>query len=142
MLFYVNATTTFDRIACRTGSTFNGTSSVRLGVYNSSSTTFQPTTVAFDAGTVSCTAASTTYAITISESLAAGWYWLSFCQQTAPTTANYITISTIASGLVVQTDTALSGRVGYSQTGISGAFATAGTLSQSGQMPIIGLRAA
>ena len=81
------ASTSIDRIAISTGSTFSGTSSVRLGVYNDSSG--QPGSVAVDGGTVSCTAASTAYTVTVSTTLAAGIYWIALNSQTAATTNTY-----------------------------------------------------
>jgi hypothetical protein len=59
--FLVNEDTTFDRIVAFTGGGFVGTASVRLGVYNNANNL--PTTVRFDAGTVSCTASNTNYLI-------------------------------------------------------------------------------
>ena len=82
--FYVPETATYDRIAIRTASTFSGTAVARLGIYNDSAG--KPTTVVLDAGTVSCTAASTSYIITIAQSLTQGWYWIAANTQTAATT--------------------------------------------------------
>lgn len=127
---FIPSQTTFDRIAIFTGSSFSGTSSVRLGVYND--TDGKPSTVAFDAGTVSCTAASTVYQITINETLNAGLYWLAFCQQTAPTAGWYW--GTSASAVNVNPLFPAGATPGanniqcYYETGITGAFATAGTL--------------
>jgi len=74
-------TASFDRISLRTGASHSGTSTNRLGLYNVSSTTGRPTTVVFDAGTVSASAANTNYEITISQSITAGYYYLAINQQ-------------------------------------------------------------
>jgi hypothetical protein len=85
--FYVTKTTTFDRIGISV-STGQADTIVRLGIYNTSSTTFEPTTVVLDAGTVD-TSSSGTKEITISQSLDAGLYCLAAVRQgtgsTAPT---------------------------------------------------------
>lgn len=137
--FFVNESTTFDRIACRTHSTFSGTATVRLGVYNQANG--GPDTVAFDAGTVSCTAASTTYEITISQTLGAGLYWLAFNSQSNATINSFRSTSTgYYQGLQ---GAALTGaNAGFSQTGVTGAFATAGTLASSSNSPNTFLRKA
>lgn len=126
-MFYVNKTTTFDRIACVTGSTFSGTATVRLGIYNSDSTG-KPTTVVLDAGTVSATAATTNYAITISQTLAAGQYFLAANTQTAATTNTLQgnaaqTIVTV--NLPFSSSTATTYTTGWQEDSITGAFATA-----------------
>ena len=88
--FYISEDATFDRISIRTASTFSGTSTVRLGIYNHNAGF--PDTVNLDAGTVSCTAASTVYEITISKTLTKGWYWLAANTQTAATTNSFTSI--------------------------------------------------
>ena len=127
--FFVPTTTTFDRIAIRTGSAFSGTSSVRLGIYNNSSG--KPSTVLLDAGTVAGTNNNATITITISQQLTPGIYWLAANSQTAATTNQYI-------GAAGQTgwspfigssfNTSFAVIQFYTQTGVTGAFATAGTL--------------
>lgn len=84
---YIWEDATFDRISIITGSTFSGSAVVRLGVYND--TDGDPSTVKFDAGTVSPTASNTTYEITINQTLTKGWYWLAGNSQTAATTNNF-----------------------------------------------------
>ena len=131
---FVPTTTSFDRLAIRTASTFVGSSIVRLGIFNDANGS--PSTVVLDAGTVSCTAASTNYEITISQNLNAGFYWLAFCQQTAATTSTYI--GAIASGasyqnyyLLTQATPDANGIAGLIQSSVSGAFSTATSLSSS-----------
>lgn len=126
--FYLPVQTTFDRIACRTTSAHVGTSTVRMGVYNAGSNGF-PTTVAFDAGTVSANAASTLYEITISQTLSAGWYCLAANQQTIATTPRFFSAATPFGLVTVDTTFSVNGSAGtLRETGITGAFATAGTV--------------
>lgn len=91
--FFLGATTTFDRIAIVTASTFSGSGVIRLGIYNNSNG--KPSSLAFDAGTVSPTANSTTYAITINQTLNAGWYWSAFVPQTVATTNTIVSQTTL-----------------------------------------------
>jgi hypothetical protein len=84
---YLDRTLTLDRLAAVSGPAFVGTSSVRLGIYDSLNG--KPNALVLDAGTVSFTAINTTLQITVSQSLNKGFYWLAFCQQSAPTTAAY-----------------------------------------------------
>jgi hypothetical protein len=138
---YVSESMTFDRIACRTGTSFVGTATVRLGVYNASGG--KPSTVKFDAGTVSCTASSTVYTITISETLTAGWYWLAFCTQGAATTNHFVSSTGVVNSPQLQRYNAAFGQQnGWSQSGVSGAFATAGSVSTAGNLPLVLLRTA
>jgi hypothetical protein len=133
--FIVNKTNTFDRIAIETLSSYVGTGAVRLGIYNNDNTTGKPSTVVLDAGTVATTAASTIYQITISQSLSAGNYWLAFNMQTAAATPNYrlMLVSTASSlGYTVSTTGALASDAGiWLQASVTGAFATAGTLTSA-----------
>jgi len=137
-----NQTQTFDRIAINTGSSYSGTGAVRLGIYNNDSTTAKPSTVLLDAGTVATTAANTVYEITISQSLTAGAYWLAFCVQTAPTTANFVNFNNPTSLDFTVSTTGVSLNHGaWKQTGVSGAFATAGTLVSDSNVAGVTLRA-
>jgi hypothetical protein len=143
---YVNGTITADRIAAYTGPTFVGTASIRLGIYNHDMTTGRPSTVLLDAGTVSATAANTIYQITISQSISTGFYWLVFNQQSAPTTSNYFGCgaSTAVPNPLMQSTTSPSVAQinGYSQSSVTGAFATAGTLSNIQSFPYAWIRTA
>jgi hypothetical protein len=111
---------------------FVGTAVVRLGIYNNSSTD-QPSTVLLDAGTVSPTAASTGYQITINQTLSQGWYWLAINCQTAATTNNHAGVQG-GSGSVGLTGQTLGGAVfsGYQESvNVTSGFATAGTVTGS-----------
>jgi hypothetical protein len=132
--FTVPTSTTFNRIALRTSPTaVTGTGVVRLGIYNCG-TDGKPSTVELDAGTVSVTAASTTFEITINQTLAPGGYFLAFCQQTAFATGGFVgagSSTTALNQLLSAGTTAPSAAmvISWVETGVSGAFATAGSVS-------------
>ena len=141
MRFYVPSSTTFDRIACRTATGFSGTAVVRLGVYNNVNDA--PSNVKFDAGTVSCTAASTVYEITINQTLTEGWYWFAFNSQTNATTNNFAIGQTPHSfypGLWPYGATDFRVQERWQESGVTGAFSTAGTISRNTQMFVVALR--
>jgi hypothetical protein len=139
--FFVSVETTFDRIAVRAGSNFNGTASVRLGIYNS--TSGKPSTVLLDAGTVAPVSPFQVYQVTINQTLQPGFYFIAGNSQTAASTNTYY-------GLGTQTSMSYIGQPSdqfyntifyYSQTGVSGAFATATSLnngtSAAGMAPML-----
>lgn len=141
---YIPETITIDRIAVRTASNFSGTATMRLGMYNMAGGV--PSTVKFDAGTVSCTAANTTYEITINQTLTSGWYCFASNTQTAATTNTFIcpgatmvrgVLSGWASGSAIGVNS-------FQQTGVTGAFATATGTTRTGdnQCPSLGIRIA
>jgi hypothetical protein len=123
--FFLPVTTTFDRILMRTGTTYSGTATVRMGIYNS--TAGLPSTLVLDAGTVSPVATNVSYQITITQQLTPGLYWLAANSQTAATANNYVGIaSNQASTFIGQpySNTTLMTQY-YTQTGVTGAFANA-----------------
>ena len=135
---------TFDRLSFRTNANHSGTIPTRLGIY-ANSTSNKPSTLILDAGTVSATATSTTYEITINQTLTNGWYWLAINGQSASgTMAN----NGWTNGLVTQssflasTATTANSSSFYTQTGVTGAFANAGTLVSVGSAPDIRIRIA
>jgi hypothetical protein len=141
---YIPASTTFDRITMRTASTFSGSAVFRLGIYNNSSDDL-PGTVNLDAGTVSPTAASTNYEITISKTLDAGWYWLAINCQTAATTNAIFALTGNSQG----GNFALSGSAtpngntyyGYEQSvSVTSGFATAASIAGNTTPVIVWLR--
>jgi hypothetical protein len=135
----VAETTTFDRIATRTGASFSGSGVVRLGIYDDSGG--QPSTVVLDAGTVATSASNTAYEITISQTLSAGIYWLAFVSQTNATTNNYRTSITAYYQTAHGTNTGGGGQaIGWTQSGVSGAFATASVSGASYNTPTVWLR--
>lgn len=143
--FQSGLTKTFDRIALQTFSTYTGTGAVRMGIYNNDNTTGKPSTVVLDAGTVATTALDTTYQITISQSLAPGLYWLAFNMQTAPATPRFAgqTTNTVSSlGYAVSSTGNPFNYAGFwLESSVSGAFATAGTLTTTSACSTITLRA-
>ena len=134
-----------DRIAIRTGASFAGAASVRLGIYNNT-TAGQPGSVLLDAGTAAVTAANTNYEITINQNLSPGVYWLAFCSQTSAAQSWYIGAG--ANGSVVSpilpavSSVGTNYTQGWYQTGVSGAFATAANLLVSLASIYVWLRAA
>ena len=135
-------TNTFNRISIQTATSYVGTGAVRLGIYNNDSTTGKPSTVLLDAGTVATTASNTNYEITISQSLTVGYYWLAFNMQTAAATPNFVFSTGAQGGLYTISTVGVSSTAGFwTQTGVSGAFATAGTLVGSNSAASVALRA-
>lgn len=142
--FRVTETKTFDRINFVTSNTtITGTATFRLGIYNQSAGV--PTTVLLDAGTVNATTGNTTYSVTMSQSLSAGVYYLAINMQTA-WTSGFVqradkTYSFYLNNYVNSMfETSTNG--GYYQTGVTGAFATAGTLVADASPFHLALRAA
>lgn len=72
--FWLPHAATFDRISCEVTTTA-GSSTVRLGIYNSTATDM-PGTVLLDAGTVDSAGSTGVKEITISQAMSAGLYWL------------------------------------------------------------------
>lgn len=133
--FYIGKSQTFDRIGVSTGAGFAGTATVRLGIYNMDTTTGKPSTVKFDAGTVSVTTTNTSTYITISQTLTAGWYFTAVNMQTAATTPTFRVNGPFSSSpfLASYNDNA-NGRPSFQEDSITGAFATAGTLTRQGNV--------
>jgi hypothetical protein len=142
---FVSTSNTFDRIGIISASTFVGSSTVRLGIY--SDTAGSPNTLVLDAGTVAPSASGQVNQITINQTLATGFYWLAFCQQgTAPTTANYQgnTNSASVPNLLINASNTIGANqlAGFFQSSVTGAFANAGTVTQTTLCPFVWLRSA
>jgi hypothetical protein len=118
----------------------------RLGIYNADLTTGRPSTVYLDAGTVVVTTANTNFEITISTTPPAGYYFLAVNAQTVTSgSIEIVTQTGTILGNYGQTSSSLTGALQqrYQQTGVTGAFATAGTLTPSSNDPfLVGLRIA
>jgi hypothetical protein len=127
--FFVPVTTTFDRIAVRTGNGYSGTGSVRMGIYNS--TSGKPSTLILDAGTGATASANQTVAITISQQLTPGIYWVAANSQTAATTNTFVGPLTANATIYIGQPLASNqaGIIFYSQSSVTGAFADAASLS-------------
>jgi hypothetical protein len=145
----IPTTTTYDRIGLRTTATFSGTGSVRLGIY--SDLNGKPDTVVLDAGLISPTDASTSYEITISQSLSAGFYWLAFNVITAATTNSFQGVSAGSGSNNIANMGGFTGlsfsnstpQIGWVESvSAASSFATAGSLSSATQVPAIGIRVA
>ena len=143
--FFVPETTTYNQISIRSGSTFSGTGTVRLGIYRE--TQGKPSTLVLDAGTVSVTAASTVYTATISQSLTAGMYFLAANSQVAAAT-NTFYISSIGVGTTALFLIGVPGALnatptaGWSQSSVTGAFANATSLTAVNGLFRMSMRAA
>ena len=144
--FFVPVSTSFDRLAIVTAAAAGVTSGViRLGIYNNNAGV--PSSLVLDAGTLTTTAAAT-YQITISQTLAAGFYWLAFVQTTAPTLGSYNfagnNSSLFQNGFILSSSSpTANGQNGWNEDGITGALpSTAGTLSAIIGMPYVWIRAA
>lgn len=143
-------TCTIDRIAISTRSTPTPTSgnTTRLGIYANSSANL-PGNLIIDAGTVNPAAVNTSYEITISQAITSGWHWLAMNRQvTSGTAPNYRAAEASAylpamSFLTSSGDGSLPTAKGYTQTGVTGAFANATSLSLlTGISPTIFVRIA
>lgn len=126
--FLVEKTQTFDRIACRTSSTVTGSGTMRLGIYNNSNK--RPSTVLLDAGTVAFSAVSTVYAITIDQTLTPGWYWLAAVMQSSGGSTSFVTVGESVPFNVMSLSATMNAfQPTWSQTGVTGAFDTAASLT-------------
>jgi hypothetical protein len=139
-MIFIQGAITVDRIAIRTHSNFSGTAVVRLGLYNASNG--QPSTVVFDAGTVSCTAANTVYEITISQTIQPGWYFTACNTQTAASTNTFAaTGSAYREGItLVGTNIDVNNRDNWHQDSVTGAFNTATSLTKQDSSVIVFFR--
>lgn len=109
---------------------------IRLGIYNNNGGI--PGTLVVDAGTVSGTTTGAK-SITISETLAAGQYWIAIASQGAPTTHPTVRASFGFTGYIPQPLTATYVRAGFDSYGVSGALATTYSVSgqDSGEFPFV-----
>jgi hypothetical protein len=125
---------TVDRIGIVTTTGFSGTASVRLGIF--ANTNGRPGNLILDAGTVAPSASGTAYTITISQSLAAGVYWVAMNSITAASTNSFYYIPNqnasfnVLFGGAIGTGITNGGVTTFTQsyTATSG-FANPGTLS-------------
>lgn len=121
----------FDRIAIHTMPNTSETGLVRLGIYNNFET--RPSSLILDAGTVSCSAPSTRFQITINITLESGWYWLAFNIQSVQSGPNFVGrvyyppmpgISNFVNGTIMPINYAV-----LYQASVNGAFSDAGNFS-------------
>ena len=136
--FFVKTSTTYDRIAYQHDIVSGGNVVTRLGIYNNDYTTYKPSTLVVDAGTLTETSAGFK-TMTINQTLSAGWYWLALNMQSfTATTRTYRGRNTGAGntntaivGFPLVSDSDLQTIIGYYETSVTGAFTTAGTLVES-----------
>jgi hypothetical protein len=131
-MYFPNAVT-LDRLQILTRNVFSGTAVFRLGIYNDNGGI--PNTVLVDGGTVSATAATTAYTVTISQAVNSGWYWLALNMQTAATNSSIYGSSAsvvLPNPLYPKVAAGANATPAYSQsvTTTSG-FATAASLSDA-----------
>jgi hypothetical protein len=114
---------------------------MRLGIYNNSNK--KPSTVVLDAGTVAFSATTTVYAITINQTLTPGWYWLAAVMQSSGGSTSFTTIGDVVPFNVISLTTTFNGlQPTWQQTGVTGAFATAASLtSTTSSRTLVALRA-
>jgi hypothetical protein len=141
--FFVSENASFDRILVRSASTFVGTATIRLGVYNNADDV--PTSLLFDAGTASVTAANQTATITISETINAGWYWLALLTEVAATTNTFVAGNLFIIpnvGRIAAAPTTSNYRTAYAQASVAagGLPASATTPGTVQIAPVIALR--
>lgn len=133
--FFVPVETTFSTIGCQTGSGHSGaTSTVRLGIYNNS--TNRPDTVLLDAGTVAANSPSTIYTITVNQTLQPGWYWLAFNMQAISGSPSFAGVTVLPSWGYMRTNASQNRMITRTETGVTGAFATAGTLNTGASVTV------
>lgn len=133
---WIPASLTFDRIACHVS--FGGTAGavVRLGIYRSDSNGL-PSTLILDAGTVDSTSTGVKE-ITISQTLAAGSYWLAEAAQVAGCS---LTADTSVNGWFFETSFATGPMVTLEQASVTGALPSTWTgTGKPTQAPRIMLR--
>jgi hypothetical protein len=135
----VPVSTSLDRLVITTASTFSGTAVVRLGLYTENAG--KPDSLIVDAGTVSCTAASTAYQITINNSVGPGFFFVAAVMQTAATTSTFL--GTGAGGaynpwLTSVYSNTVSGTSGsFYETSVSGALPSTATAATQGSTGIV-----
>lgn len=135
---FVPRRTTFDRIAVDHTSTAAGAGGVqRLGIYSTASGD-KPGTLILDAGTVDMTTAPALKAITISQTLNPGLYWLATVGQVAGSPA----LRALTSGVVQAPGAATTQSTGFTQNSVSGALPSTAAPVQAATTILAFLRAA
>ena len=143
---------TFDRISCHTSSSFSGTATVRLGLFQVAEATGLPGDLILDAGTVSCTASLTQYNITISEAVPAGMFYMAFNSQTNAATNSFYAYNNTSSpefnsfyaprSQSNSNFTNLGQGLFNIQAGVSGAFSNAVPTGLAAACPTVAVRVA
>lgn len=132
---YIPQTATFNALIVRTHAGYAGNATIRLGVYNNLND--KPTTVVFDAGTVATALSNTRYTKTINQTLTAGWYWIAFNAQPGAGTNNFVSSFQWDGLPFVRIGINNANSPCWLQSGVTGAFATAGTLVDTTTAPVV-----
>lgn len=128
----------FDRIAARISAAGTTNSVVRLGIYNDDGAG-RPGTLLLDAGTVATDSTTGIRAITISQTLAPGFYWLAACPQVAGS-ATYTRIVPFSNGGYLNAN--LDGNV-LTTDSVTGALSASPSVAPAAlNPPVVALRAA
>ena len=146
---FVPYETRLDRIGWTTNS-FSSAGNSRFGLYNDGSRTGntpgKPSTLIVDAGTVSCTSGTTSFVISIDQTIPAGLYWMAGVLQSGSYTVFGMTGSSgnVEQKLISPTSTNLS--VGYGVASVSGnlpnTLVTGYSLTEESLLPYVYVRAA
>ena len=94
-------TGTLNTIGIRTGSTFSGTGSIRVGLFGT--TNGKPANLLVDGGLLSPSASSSSYSTTVNLSVSAGLYWVAFNIISNPATPSYTATSTTSYNSLLNT---------------------------------------
>jgi hypothetical protein len=120
-------------LICRTNTTYAGTSDVMLGIYANAAS--RPAEKIADASLQITASGAATYAISISQPLSPGWYWLAFLAVSVGATPSFMACTANAPGVgggMFSEFTNSGGHVtSIRQTGQSTLPATAGSLTTS-----------
>jgi hypothetical protein len=139
---YIWEDANFDRMVISCNSTYSGSMTARLGIFNNGSDNL-PSTVVLDAGTVSRTGTgSASVEITINQTLTKGWYWLGLNFTVAASVNSFTAIlpsATPHSQFIGSPQVGQSPWASQTYTATSG-FATAAADLSAATIPTIHLR--
>lgn len=143
--FRLAAGVTFDRIGADVATVGSAGAVIRLGIWASDAAGGLPGTLVLDAGTVQADTGTGSRAITISQALAAGVFWLGVVMQTASgvllrATVEYDPLIPYFTGANAITGSEAAAAVYAS--GITGALASTPTLVDNDRGPLLSLRCA
>lgn len=120
-------------LICRTSTTYAGTSDVMLGIYANAA--LRPAGKIADASLQITASGAATYAVTISQPLSPGWYWLAFLAVSVGATPAFIGCTAnapgVGGGLFTELTPSGAQVTSVRQTGQSVLPATAGSLTTS-----------
>jgi hypothetical protein len=130
---FIPEATTALALICRTGTAYAGTSDVMLGIYANAAS--RPAGKIADASLQITASGAATYAVTISQPLSPGWYWLAFLAVSVGATPAFngctANASGVGGGLFTELTPTAALVTSVRQTGQSSLPATAGSLTTS-----------